>query len=304
MQQNYIKYNAETPPKISKSFTGKERDSETGFSYFGARYYDSDILTAWLSVDPMADKYPGLSPYAYCAWNPVKLVDPLGLDTLNVTYNNKTQKWNFDTPIIASGNDVINVTMKNGSVGSVVFSEGEYGSRICNVTLEDNGKQTLSVFLLSGAGIAGYAVEPPGVADNSNSYDKTGIKVPIECGVYSISVGMGSKWPGWPLQYNNLEGSSALGKDRAVLIHYAWSKNSSSSQENLQAVNWTTKCAVVSSHYSMNNNGVILFNGYKSKSMAQQVARYCGASDFITRDKNYEKCIGIPRNCSVIRIVK
>ena len=53
------------------TFTGKERDSETGFSYFGARYYDSDILTGWLSVDPMADKYPSLSPYAYCGWNPV-----------------------------------------------------------------------------------------------------------------------------------------------------------------------------------------------------------------------------------------
>ena len=34
----------------------------------------------WLSVDPMADKYPGVSPYAYCAWNPVKLVDPDGRD--------------------------------------------------------------------------------------------------------------------------------------------------------------------------------------------------------------------------------
>ena len=26
----------------------------------------------------MADKYPSISPYAYCAWNPVKLVDPDG----------------------------------------------------------------------------------------------------------------------------------------------------------------------------------------------------------------------------------
>ena len=60
------------------TFTGKERDSETGFSYFGARYYDSDLMTGWLSVDPLADKYPNLSPYAYCAWNPVRLVDPDG----------------------------------------------------------------------------------------------------------------------------------------------------------------------------------------------------------------------------------
>ena len=53
-------------PKVH-SFTGKERDAETGFSYFGARYYDSDLSGLFLSVDPMADKYPGLSPYAYCA---------------------------------------------------------------------------------------------------------------------------------------------------------------------------------------------------------------------------------------------
>ena len=32
----------------------------------------------WLSVDPLADKYPGISPYAYCAWNPIKFVDPDG----------------------------------------------------------------------------------------------------------------------------------------------------------------------------------------------------------------------------------
>ena len=61
-------------------FIGKERDSETGFSYFGARYYDSDLMTGWLSVDPLADKYPGLSPYAYCAWNPIRLVDPDGME--------------------------------------------------------------------------------------------------------------------------------------------------------------------------------------------------------------------------------
>ena len=60
------------------TFTGKERDEETGYGYFGARYMDHELMTMWLSVDPMADKYPGISPYAYCAWNPVKLVDPDG----------------------------------------------------------------------------------------------------------------------------------------------------------------------------------------------------------------------------------
>ena len=66
-------------------FTGKERDEETGYGYFGARYMDHELMTMWLSVDPMMDKYPSISPYAYCAWNPVKLVDPNGEDTLNYT---------------------------------------------------------------------------------------------------------------------------------------------------------------------------------------------------------------------------
>ena len=60
------------------TFNGKEKDYESGFHYYGARYYWSEVLTGWLSVDPMADKYPSISPYAYCAWNPVKLVDPDG----------------------------------------------------------------------------------------------------------------------------------------------------------------------------------------------------------------------------------
>ena len=64
--------------------TGKELDAETGYSYFGARYYDPTTLAAWLSVDPMSDKYPSISPYAYCAWNPLKLVDPDG-DTISMS---------------------------------------------------------------------------------------------------------------------------------------------------------------------------------------------------------------------------
>ena len=60
------------------SFNGKEKDWESGFHYYGARYYWSEVLTGWQSVDPMVDKYPNISPYAYCSWNPVVLVDPDG----------------------------------------------------------------------------------------------------------------------------------------------------------------------------------------------------------------------------------
>ena len=58
-------------------FTGKERDSETGYDYFGARFFWS-AFGHWLSVDPLAEKTPGISPYAYCNWNPIKYKDPDG----------------------------------------------------------------------------------------------------------------------------------------------------------------------------------------------------------------------------------
>jgi len=59
-------------------FNGKELDEETGFYYYGARYYNPDI-SIWLSIDPLSDKYPSLSPYNYCANNPIKYVDPDGM---------------------------------------------------------------------------------------------------------------------------------------------------------------------------------------------------------------------------------
>jgi len=41
--------------------TGKERDAENGYGYFGARYMDHELMTGWLSVDPLAPSYPPLS---------------------------------------------------------------------------------------------------------------------------------------------------------------------------------------------------------------------------------------------------
>jgi len=64
-------------PNWTFTFSAKEKDAETGLSYFGSRYYSSD-LSIWLSVDPMSDKYASLSPYVYCADNPVRCVDPDG----------------------------------------------------------------------------------------------------------------------------------------------------------------------------------------------------------------------------------
>lgn len=55
---------------------------------FGARAYDPSI-GRWLTQDPMAEKYYAMTPYNYCAGNPVKYVDLFGLytSTLNIAWS-------------------------------------------------------------------------------------------------------------------------------------------------------------------------------------------------------------------------
>ena len=76
---------------IRFKFTGKERDAETGFDYFGARYYASDI-SVWLSVDPLSDKYPSTSPFMYVLGNPIKFIDPNGMNHDDWEFNIETGK--------------------------------------------------------------------------------------------------------------------------------------------------------------------------------------------------------------------
>jgi RHS repeat-associated protein len=58
-------------------FTGKERDNETGYDYFGARYYDARI-GRWGQMDPLFEKYITVSPYSYVLVNPLIFIDPNG----------------------------------------------------------------------------------------------------------------------------------------------------------------------------------------------------------------------------------
>ena len=80
-------FNGKAPRKgnrtpINQDKYSEEGDWESGFHCYGARYYWSELLTGWLSVDPMADKYPNISPYNYCAWNPIIFIDPDGEEKL------------------------------------------------------------------------------------------------------------------------------------------------------------------------------------------------------------------------------
>jgi len=68
-------------PHYRNLFNGQEADNEVygngavlGYEF---RQYDSRI-GRWWSIDPMADKYPGVSPYVFCGGSPIIIKDRNG----------------------------------------------------------------------------------------------------------------------------------------------------------------------------------------------------------------------------------
>ncbi len=76
-------------------YNGKELDLMHGLKWYdyGARMYDP-LLLAWNSIDPLCENYYNISPYAYCANNPVSRIDPNGLDWYQDEFGHL--QWNSD----------------------------------------------------------------------------------------------------------------------------------------------------------------------------------------------------------------
>ena len=110
---------------VRYTFSAKEKDTETGYSYFGARYYSSD-LSIWLSVDPMSDKYPSTSPYAYCRNKPIILVDPNGMfdsESRAIRIRNRAAKKYGEDRV----SNVFNMTIDGGKANYSfsIYGEGK-----------------------------------------------------------------------------------------------------------------------------------------------------------------------------------
>jgi len=70
----YLQNRTYSATNTKNKFTGKERDNESSYDYFGARYYDARV-GRWGGVEPLLEKYLSFSPYQYGLLNPMNLVD-------------------------------------------------------------------------------------------------------------------------------------------------------------------------------------------------------------------------------------
>ena len=77
-------------------YGSKELDRTNGLDLYDseARWYDP-LLGRTTTMDPLAEKYYGLSPYAWCAGNPVKFVDPDG-NTISIIIEEGIYQYDYD----------------------------------------------------------------------------------------------------------------------------------------------------------------------------------------------------------------
>jgi len=155
---------------IEYEYNGKEFVEMHGLDEYDseARWYYPAIMRT-TTMDPLAEKYYDISPYAWCANNPVKFVDPDGRDVL-IWYRNgnggmnsflyKGGNVNHANSYVNKVVNALNYNIKNG--GGKPSRTAVYDSKLIVSIYETDGKQS------SGKGVAYWNPELGLLVDNGN----------------------------------------------------------------------------------------------------------------------------------------
>jgi RHS repeat-associated protein len=127
---------------VPYKFTGKEYDPETGFIYFGARYYDAR-LARWTTVDPILYAYldgkpaggvyepSNLDLFGYVSNNPILYIDPNGQHKfLSGIQGQRNLRYGMTESFNYTGNALTFTRNNDGSLsfGSInLWQRGENG---------------------------------------------------------------------------------------------------------------------------------------------------------------------------------
>ena len=127
--------------------SGKEWVDLEGLAWYdnAARFHDP-ILCRFTTPDPLAEKYPALSPYSHCANNSLTIIDPSGMrirvqdgDKIYFYHDDNDGEWGFyeeNTGNLYDGNNrfILSLTKALNEISTVSI-----GKEIINeLVLSDN----------------------------------------------------------------------------------------------------------------------------------------------------------------------
>ena len=111
--------------KQTRRYNGKELDRMHGLNTYdyGARQYNP-VTARWDRMDPLCEKYYGVSPYAYCAGNPMNFIDPDGRKIVLVGSQEERMKMLSYLQKLTNDNLIV-----NKKTGEVTIEGKRWGNR-------------------------------------------------------------------------------------------------------------------------------------------------------------------------------
>ena len=115
-------------------YNGKELDKMHGLNTYdyGARQYNP-VIPVWDRIDPLAEKYYNVTPYSYCAGDPVNNIDING-DSITYVYNGENyvyQKINGQYGFYNSNGYLLDNRLSNALTSALnLIGEGRCGKRM------------------------------------------------------------------------------------------------------------------------------------------------------------------------------
>jgi RHS repeat-associated protein len=134
-------------------FSGKEVTDDFGLGWndHGARNYDPTIVR-WTTYDPKADMYAAYSPYNYVVNNPMRFVDPNGMDPIPLpAFGANGRDMNGNTQVQGGGideNGNVRGTSKGGGLKATTTITKSIGGVDISTTVVVREIESIDVFTL------------------------------------------------------------------------------------------------------------------------------------------------------------